>query len=275
MRLYVSDLDGTLLNSKQEIDGKSIDAINGMIGRGMNFTIATARSYESVRTLTGELHLKLPLILNNGALVYDPAADAYLMKRVIAPETLRELIGLFDREGVSFFVNAFDAAGNSRMYNRGVYNAIERNYVDERLKRGDKRLMLFSDIEELGPIECITFSAFNRKKTVKRMIHLLKGRKDVACHFYNDSYSDGYIVEITDRLADKRTGLEFLRRYLGADVVTCFGDNFNDIGMFKASDRSCAVFNACADLKRIADVVIGSNEKGGVAAYLAEIWPAE
>src|SRR5512137_1331310 len=114
MKLYVSDLDGTLLNSRQEIDEKSVEAINGMIGRGLNFTIATARSYESVKTLTGRLHLKLPLILNNGALVYDPVAEKYLMKRIIRPETLHSLVELFDREKVSFFVNAFDADGNSK-----------------------------------------------------------------------------------------------------------------------------------------------------------------
>ena len=269
MILYISDLDGTLLNSKQEIGEKSISAINGMIEKGLNFTIATARSYDSVKTLTGRLNLTLPLILNNGALVYDPVARKYLMKRIIAPETLDHLIEVFDREGVSFFVNAFDAEGTSKMYNRGIYNQFERNYVDERIRRGDKRFTIFDDIAGCGAIECVSFSAFNKKKTAKKMIRLLRDRKDVVCHFYSDSYSAGYIVEITDAKADKRTGVEFLRGYLGADSVVAFGDNYNDIGMFKASDRKCAMSNACPELRRLADEIIGSNEKGGVAEYLA------
>jgi Cof subfamily protein (haloacid dehalogenase superfamily) len=273
--LFISDLDGTLLNSKQEIGERSTRVINEMIARGLNFTVATARSYESTRTLVGELDLRLPLILNNGALVIDPISEEYLMKRLIPLGILDRLIALFDREGISFFINAFDSTGTSKSYYRGIFNEFEKIYVEERLRRGDRRFTLFNDIGEFGRIECIALSAFNTRENVKKMIRLLKGEHDILCHFYGDSYSDGYIIEITDAHAGKRTAVDFVRKYLDSGHVTCFGDNFNDIGMFKACDTRIAVSNACDDLKKIADKIIGSNEKGAVAAYLESIADSE
>ena len=45
--LYVSDLDGTLLNSDVKISENSKNIINTLIDKGMNFTVATARSLVS------------------------------------------------------------------------------------------------------------------------------------------------------------------------------------------------------------------------------------
>ena len=45
--LYVSDLDGTLLNSDVKISENSKNIINSLIEKGMNFTVATARSLVS------------------------------------------------------------------------------------------------------------------------------------------------------------------------------------------------------------------------------------
>ena len=45
--LYISDLDGTLLNSQGKISDYSIKTINNLINEGMIFTYATARSLEN------------------------------------------------------------------------------------------------------------------------------------------------------------------------------------------------------------------------------------
>ena len=45
--LYISDLDGTLLNSQGKISDYSIKTINNLINEGMIFTYATARSLVS------------------------------------------------------------------------------------------------------------------------------------------------------------------------------------------------------------------------------------
>ena len=62
--LYVSDLDGTLLNSRDEISPHSLWIINGLIEKGMKFTYATARSLSSASKVTRGLSLHIPVIIS-------------------------------------------------------------------------------------------------------------------------------------------------------------------------------------------------------------------
>ena len=62
--LYVSDLDGTLLNSDTKLSDKTKKIINQLVKNGMNFTFATARSITSAYVVTSGpvsyTHLTLP-----------------------------------------------------------------------------------------------------------------------------------------------------------------------------------------------------------------------
>ena len=64
--LYVSDLDGTLLDGNGQLSEESVKRINRLIDKGLNLTIATARNYDSAYPLIRGLNLKHPIILFNG-----------------------------------------------------------------------------------------------------------------------------------------------------------------------------------------------------------------
>ena len=64
--LYVSDLDGTLLDGDGQLPENSVQRINKLIDNGLNFTIATARNYDSAYPLLKGLNIKHPVILFNG-----------------------------------------------------------------------------------------------------------------------------------------------------------------------------------------------------------------
>ena len=60
--LYVSDLDGTLLNSKQHTSSYTNQVINQLVDEGMLFSYATARSYYSAKPATKGLTAKIPIM---------------------------------------------------------------------------------------------------------------------------------------------------------------------------------------------------------------------
>ena len=70
--LYVTDLDGTLLNTKDRINPESLRIINGLVKKGMLFTYATARSRESASVVAQGLALTMPVIVYNGAFILRP-----------------------------------------------------------------------------------------------------------------------------------------------------------------------------------------------------------
>ena len=69
--LYISDLDGTLLNSKASLSDDTRETINRLVEQGMFFTYATARSAISSKNVTEGLNLKLPIIIYNGTFIMD------------------------------------------------------------------------------------------------------------------------------------------------------------------------------------------------------------
>lgn len=47
MELFISDLDGTLLNGNAEVTEFTRNTLNRLIAKGLNFTAATARTLAS------------------------------------------------------------------------------------------------------------------------------------------------------------------------------------------------------------------------------------
>ena len=78
--LYVTDLDGTLLNQKDRINEKSLEIINGLVEEGMLFTYATARSLVSASVVTEGLTTKIPVIAYNGAFIFQPDTGEILSR---------------------------------------------------------------------------------------------------------------------------------------------------------------------------------------------------
>ena len=58
--LYVSDLDGTLLNSHSIVSDASARMLNTAIASGAHFTVATARTPATAIHLLSEIDMRLP-----------------------------------------------------------------------------------------------------------------------------------------------------------------------------------------------------------------------
>jgi hypothetical protein len=74
--------------------------------------------------------------------------------------------------------------------------------------------------------------------------------------------------------ANKGAGVRVVKEIVGADRVVCFGDNLNDLAMFKVADEAYAMAGAHDGPRDIAQATIGSNADHAVAAYLRDAWPA-
>ena len=68
--------------------------------------------------------------------------------------------------------------------------------------------------------------------------------------------------------ANKSLAAKYLKESLKADKLICFGDNLNDVPLFKFADEKYAVKNAYDELKKLATGIIGSNNEDGVAKFL-------
>ena len=69
--LYITDLDGTLLDANSQVSAEAVEVLNPMLDDGLLFTVATARTPATVVPMLSRLHTRLPLIVLNGAATWD------------------------------------------------------------------------------------------------------------------------------------------------------------------------------------------------------------
>jgi len=101
--LYISDLDGTLLNKNAEITPFTKNTINRFTSCGGYFTVATARSLDTVLHILDGVNLNAPAILLNGVSVYDTKTKEYAKIETIDKSCLRGLFATLADLGIPGF----------------------------------------------------------------------------------------------------------------------------------------------------------------------------
>ena len=104
--LYVSDLDGTLLNKKKEITGYTAEVLNRCIEKGMRFAVATARMPYGCDYRLENIHMNIPGILTNGVFLYDFQKGKIISAEEMTEEGAVQVTEAFHRHGLSCFVYA-------------------------------------------------------------------------------------------------------------------------------------------------------------------------
>ena len=66
MKIFISDLDGTLLDEKGCVPEKSVEILKRLEEKGVLFTVASARTPLSAAFILEPLRLRIPAILLNG-----------------------------------------------------------------------------------------------------------------------------------------------------------------------------------------------------------------
>ena len=84
--LLVSDMDGTLLNSKGKLSEENKRAIEYFVDNGGQFTLATGRMLPSVKRHIHKLKVTLPVIMYNGTKIYDFSNDEVIYEKFLEEE---------------------------------------------------------------------------------------------------------------------------------------------------------------------------------------------
>lgn len=266
--LYVSDLDGTLLDSNAVLTDKTAGILNELIDKGMNFTFATARSAASALEIMAGLKLKMPCILMNGVSIYDTEKDSYIKNEYIEYEDAVLVADAFECHNLYPFMYKIEEDVLFALYTRFSNDTMEEYYRirHDKYKKPFDRCDNFRDYAKTGVVYFTLCDNYEKLLPVKEKIEKING---VKFEFYKDVYHKEYwFLEIFSCNASKYNAVKFLREYGKFEHVTGFGDNLNDIPLFEACDRKIAVENAKDKLKNQADCIIGNNNSDAVALWL-------
>lgn len=266
--LYVTDLDGTLLNDRAQLSPVSRALLAPLIEAGLCFTYATARSQASASRCLGALTPRLSVIAYNGCLLADPVTGEALELQRFDPEVLALLAGLLLKRAIVPVCYAMLEGRERVSHLVGRESAGVLEYLSARA--GDRRLRPVHSEQALFEGAAYYMTCISERAALEEALACLDGmRLPVVRTLQLDRYQNRYWLEIMPAGATKAQGVARLRARLKADRVVCFGDAINDLSLFEVADVSYAVQNAAPELKaRATRVLSGTNEQDAVARAL-------
>lgn len=266
--LYISDLDGTLLNSKAELEAEAAYRLNKLIAQGMCFSVATARTYATVDRMLTALNRKYPEVHMNGVMLYDPVERKCMEAVNISKEAVKLCFQVMREFDVTGFIYTIEDGELIPCYEELATPQMQE-FHDERVLKYNKYFRKVDSLEVLCQAQVIYMSLLNTEEKLQPVYERLSKCSDLHISYYKDIYAEElWYLEISDANASKENGVKRLIEILSPKRVVGFGDNLNDIPLFEACDVAVAVENARQTVKERADYVTLSNEELGVPAYI-------
>src|SRR3990167_9391749 len=108
-RIVVADVDGTLIapgdEKYEKISKRLIDAVGEVQKKGVVFSIATARSLNKVDVLIKKLKLNSPIILANGAEIYDCMVEKFIFSSYLQSEKVNEVLDVLKKFPYTIYID--------------------------------------------------------------------------------------------------------------------------------------------------------------------------
>lgn len=272
--LYISDMDGTLLNDGGKVSRRSVEIINELIKNGMLFTVATARSAMSAAELLKDIDISVPAVLMNGVFLFDLKNKKAVAYHEIPKDAFFAITKIFVQRNKSPFVFFYGDDGKFTIEYTDFKLPIHRDFYEKRKGKffGEfKKVYEYEILDDMHPVFISLSDGYDELKPIYDSAQKING---VTCSFYADTYTPYWFLEIYSSKASKADGAKEVMALVGADETAAFGDNRNDMLLFSRADRKYAVKNAVPELRQIADEVIGENNNDGVAEFLEKDFKA-
>ena len=268
IRVIATDMDGTLLDPKGQLDLPRLEKILDKLDQcDIRFVIATGNEVHRMRQLLGHLAERVVLVVANGARIFEnnELIQAQTWDDAIVDRALAHFKG---RECQDQFVVT---AMNGGFVKEGtVFTELDKFMTPEMIEQLYQRMNF---VDEFDP------NLFGG--VLKMSMVVGEERSESVLQEINDLF-DGHVRAVSsgygciDILQDgihKAWGLvELLKRWnLKPEQIMAFGDSENDIEMLELAGISYAMENAEEAVKRVATKVAPANSQAGVYKVL-ENW---
>ncbi|HHU45067.1 MAG TPA: HAD family hydrolase [Actinomycetales bacterium] len=268
--LVASDIDGTLIDSRDRVSPRLRKALGRMIRRGVPLTLATGRPARWLYPVLEQLPVLPVCVCGNGAVLYDSGRDEVLRVKGLSPDVQRDVI---DRArvamaGVGEIGAAVERAGTSAMDPAEELFVVSHTYSHawESIEHG---ILGETEMTSEPATKLLLSNPHMSSADLYKVIapHIPEAHAHVTY-----SMPEG-LIEVSAPGVTKRAGLEELASMVGAtaDNVVCFGDMPNDIEMLEWAGLGVAMGNAVPAVQDVADEITATNDDDGVARVL-ERW---
>ena len=260
IKLFVTDLDGTLLPTGQDVSPKNVKAVQDMVKAGVIFTIATGRMYSASVNIAKNLGVDVPIITYNGALIKSVSGKIFHTD-YLSPEIVVAITNFCQKQ--NWHLQNYS---NDVLY-FPEHNEFAKGY-EEALGISGETIGWESMLKHTENVPKLLSITPNVEETMQRISMLKSEFGDKI----NAIQSMPIYVEITCPKVSKAAAISILAKQLNIDnsEIMVIGDSYNDLPMLKSAGHSVAMGNAPDDVKSVCEFVTGNCNEDGFAQAVYE-----
>lgn len=264
--LIVSDFDGTLANTDNEVSEENVKAINRYVADGGIFAVCTGRILPSILPRVRQIGLKGLLIACQGSVIADIESGKIIRNVKLSSAQTSYICSKLEEVGAN--VQAFT--------DEGFYTEIPE---------GVDYLELYERITGINAKhtqgEPVSSYVLRHGISCQKVATLVENAEQAALFekltaIFGDEYevtcSARVLIEVTPVGENKGTALNFLSDYykIPRERTCAIGDNLNDLPMLEAAGYGVAVGNSPPALKERAKFITVTNDEHAVAKVIEE-----
>ena len=254
IRLFLADVDGTLVTQDKVLTDRAIAAVAKLRQAGILFAITSGRPPRGMSMLVEPLQLTTPIAAFNGGVFVRP--DMSVIEQQVIPDdvapTVIELLGSHELDvwvyrGADWFVRDPQAPHVAR---EAWTVKFEPTVIGSFASVSDRVAKVVGVSDDYDAVQ-------------KGMDAV---RERLGDHV-SAARSQPYYCDVTNPNANKGAVAEYLSRtyQIGPEQIATIGDQPNDVLMFAHSGLSIAMGNASPEVQKAARRVTTSNEDEGFA----------
>jgi hydroxymethylpyrimidine pyrophosphatase-like HAD family hydrolase len=271
IRLLVLDIDGTVSNSRHEIDEATVRAVARVREAGIAILLATGRRYRDVLAVATRLGIEGPLVTASGALVKRTSDHATLFRASFDSRTLVEVLARIDARGLEPILYTDSFAEGFDFHCRrlsGLDGAGPPGGVGEYLALNRHLARIDPDLDRQPPTGVFAgFTMGGRDAMLDLERELDQACPDrLALHVIRSPRYRDWMCEIAPAGVTKWSGVAAIAMAAGIqpEEICAVGDDVNDLPMIRAAGLGIAMGNALPEVQAAADLVVSSHDDGGI-----------
>ena len=260
IKLWISDIDGTLLNYDGTTTPEMLEVIEKVNKSETKLVLATGRMFMGANYQAKKFNLKTPVVCYQGAVVRDE--HEVLWQSTVDNDLALEVIDYLRKKNIHTHVYNDDILfiedDNKRIMDtycngRGTTYTVLGSFDDIKLTNVSKILAV---IEDKTLMDEVKLELQEKYKGIFAVVQ-----------------SSTTYLEITNINASKGNALNFLKDYWGltTDEVFASGDQDNDIDMIKNAGIGVCVGDNSEELKKIANYYCKSVNDNGLVELVKRL----
>jgi len=257
IKLVAIDLDGTLLTSERKIHPEAKKAISFAVESGITVCLASGRALNTIEPYASDLNLTGPFVSCNGAYVL--GLDRKEIHHRTLPDDVRDLVFNYARER-SVHTNVYVGTD--------VYFSSDGDWADlyrQRTGLMEQGIEPFDSLSRYRPTKLLFIDSPQAVMEHKERLSV-----DLDPEKTTIALSEAEYIEFLPPKINKAEGLKAVANVLNIDRLesAAIGDYHNDLEMVEWAGLGGAVATAVEEVRQVADLVVASNDDGGVAEFI-------